>query len=52
LLKLASEAIAQLQDEVGRSLVKIRLAGLLGGLEMMQDRRFYDKSGIFVDFRC
>jgi hypothetical protein len=45
---MASAAIAQLQNETGRSLVKLWLAELLGGFEMRQSGGFYDGAGVAI----
>ena len=48
LLKLTSEAIRQLQDETGLSLIRLWLAGLLGGLKLRQTGGFYEAVGVFL----
>jgi hypothetical protein len=48
---LESAAIVQLQDETGLSLVKLWLAGLLGGFEIEQRGRFYDWAGVAISLR-
>jgi hypothetical protein len=45
---LESAAIRQLQDDTGLSLVRLWLAGLLGGLEMRQSGGFYEKAGVAI----
>jgi hypothetical protein len=47
---LESAAIFQLQDETGLSVVKLWLAGLLGGFEMEQRGGFYDAVGVEIAF--
>jgi hypothetical protein len=48
--ELESAAIVQLQDETELSLVKLWLAGLLGGLEMWHSGGFYDAAGVAITF--
>jgi hypothetical protein len=45
---MESAAIAQLQQGTGLSVVKLWLAGLLGGLEMEQKGGFYDCAGVVI----
>lgn len=45
---LKSTAIAQLQQGTGLALVKLWLAGLLGGLGLEQRGGVYDADGIFL----
>jgi hypothetical protein len=45
---LESAAIVQLQHETGLSLVKLWLAGLLGGFGLEQSGGFYDAVGVLV----
>ncbi len=42
------DAIAQLQKGTGLSLVRLWLAGLLGGLEMRQSGGFYDGARVKI----
>ncbi len=45
---LESVVIGQLQQGTGLSVVKLWLAGLLGGLEMRQQGGFYDVAGVAI----
>lgn len=45
---LESAAIAQLQQGTGLLVVKLWLAGLLGGFEMQQSGGFYDGAGVAI----
>jgi hypothetical protein len=46
--RVSSAAIVLLEQSTGLSLVKLWLAGLLGGLEMAQSAGFYDEAGVVV----
>jgi hypothetical protein len=48
--QVQTAAIIQLQHETGLSLVRLWLAGLLGGFEMQQDQGFYDADGVIVGY--
>ena len=48
---LESAAIVELQKGTGLSLVKVWLAGLLGGFGLRQSRGFYEEAGVVVSER-
>lgn len=48
---LESAAIVQLQQGTGLPLVKLWLAGLLGGFEMRQSGGVYDEAGVAIGWR-
>jgi hypothetical protein len=44
-------ALTKLEQDTGLSVVKLWLAGLLGGFEMTQERGFYDGAGVAIALR-